>query len=277
MKRKILILLLLFSLFMIIGCNKQITNTSNVTQLDFEDKAVGKTVTSDSAYNAKQSGGDIIFVSVREKAEWDEYHIPGAIWIPHSKLKDNDEFSWNLLKQLSETHRFVLTYCGAGHRSGFVAAMAQEKGLTNVFNLDGVSFWKEKYPVFIGEKRAFDKEPKLIHLDEAYYYYKAGFNDVDFIDVREPESIEMLGGNIIKGAKVIPLSELEKNLDQIDCKKDTVFICEGTFDGGECSASPAAGKIVIDELGCKAGHIKYMVEGYGAWEAAGYPIEEYKG
>ena len=97
----------------------------------------------------------------------------------------------------------------------------------------------------------------------------------DFIDVREPESIAMAGGKIIKGAKVIPLSELTKNLDKIDCKKDSVFICEGTFDGGECSASPAAGKIVIDKLGCKAGHIKYMVEGHGAWEAAGYPVEPY--
>jgi hypothetical protein len=97
----------------------------------------------------------------------------------------------------------------------------------------------------------------------------------DFINVREPESIAMAGGSIIRGAKVIPLSELTRHLDKIDCKKDSVFICEGTFDGGECSASPAAGKIVIDKLGCKAGHIKYMVEGHGAWEAAGYPVEPY--
>ena len=53
------------------------------------------------------------------------------------------------------------------------------------------------------------------------------------------------GGKIIKGSKVIPLSELTKNFDKIDCRKDTVFLCEGTFEGGECSASPAAGKIVI--------------------------------
>lgn len=266
-------------LLLLNGCAQKTSEeiSDAIPQLEFEEKAVGKVATSDSAYQVRQKGGDIVFVSVREKAEWDEYHVPGAVWIPHSKLKEDDEFSWNLLKQLSETHEYVLTYCGAGHRSGFVAAKAQEKGLSNVFNLDGISFWKEKYPVFMGEKRPADKEPKLIHLEESYYYYTAGFEDVDFIDVREPESIVMAGGNIIKGAKVIPLSELEKNLDQIDCKKDTVFICEGTFDGGECSASPAAGKIVIDELGCKAGHIKYMVEGHGAWEAAGYPVEEYNG
>ncbi len=98
---------------------------------------------------------------------------------------------------------------------------------------------------------------------------------MDFIDLREPESIARTGGNVIKGSKVIPLSELTKHLDQIDCAKDTVFVCEGTSEGGECSASPAAGKIVIDKLGCKAGHIKYMLEGHGAWEEAGYPVEPY--
>lgn len=115
----------------------------------------------------------------------------------------------------------------------------------------------------------------MVHLDEAHYYYNAGFKDVDFIDVREPESIAASGGNIIKTARVIRLSELMRHLEEIDFNKDTVFICEGTFDGGECSAAPAAGKIVIDKLGCKAGHIKYLDEGHGAWEAAGYPVETF--
>ena len=34
--------------------------------------------------------------------------------------------------------------------------------------------------------------------------------------------------------------------------------------------------VVIDKLGCKAGHIKYMEEGFGAWQAAGYPVEPYE-
>lgn len=247
----------------------------SVSELQFVEKAVGQVVPSDVAYDLHQKGADIVFVSVREPAEWDEYHIPGAISIPHSLLKEGDEFSWKLLENLSKTHEHVLVYCGAGHRSGFLATQARDRDLANVFNLDGISFWKENYPVSYGEPRSPDREPKLIHTDEAYYYLESGYEDVDFIDVREPESIAMSGGKIIAGAKVIPLSELMKNLDQIDCKKDTVLICEGTFDGGECSASPAAGKIIIDRLGCKAGHIKYMLEGHGAWEAAGYPVEDY--
>lgn len=258
------------------GCN-QADKTQKMGELQFVEKAVGKVVPSDVAYQLRQQGEDIVIVSVRERAEWDEYHIPGAVWIPHSKLKEGDEFSWKLLQELAETHKYVLAYCGAGHRSGFVAEKARERGLSNVFNLDGISFWKEQYPVTYGVKRPPDREPKVIHLEEAYYYYKSGFTDVDFVDVREPESIVAQGGNIIKGSKVIPLSELTKQLDKIDCKKDTVFLCEGTFHGGECSASPAAGKIVIDKLGCKAGHMKYLLEGYGAWEAAGYPVEPYPG
>lgn len=268
--------LALFFLFLVSCSVFSSTAIAIESELKFEEKAVGKVVPSPVAHKLWQEGKDIVFVSVRELAEWEEYHIPGAIWIPHSQLKENDEFSWKLLKQLSETHKYVLAYCGAGHRSGYLAAEARKRGLNNVFNLDGISFWKESFPISKGKPRPPDKEPKLIHLKEAYYYFETGFEDVDFVDVREPESIAMQGGQILKGSKVIPLSDLTKRLNEIDCAKDTVFICEGTFDGGECSASPAAGKIVIDKLGCKAGHIKYMYEGYGAWEAAGYPIEPYK-
>lgn len=257
------------------GC-AQAPIAKEASELRFVEKAVGQVVPSDVAHQLREQGKDIVFADVREEAEWDEYHIPDAIWVPHSRLKEGDEFSWKLLENLAKTHQYVLTYCGAGHRSGFVAEKAQERGLTNVFNLDGISLWKEKYPVVRGAVRPLDKEPKMVHLDEAHYYYMAGFKDVDFVDVREPESIARTGGKIIKGSKVIPLFELTKRLKEIDCNKDTVFICEGTFEGGECSASPAAGKIVIDKLGCKAGHIKYMLEGYGGWEAAGYPVEPYR-
>ena len=270
--------LLIFFIFTFVFflSSSAIIDASDPAGIQFEEKAVGKVVPSSNAYELKQEGADIVFISVREKAEWDEYHIPGAIWIPHSKLKENDQFSWKLIEELANTHDYVLTYCGAGHRSGFVANQAQEKGLKNVFNLDGISFWKLKYPVKKGVKRPPDKEPKMVHIDEAYYYYTAGFDDVDFIDVREPDSIFKSGGKIIKGSKVIPLSELAKHLDQIDCKKDTVFLCEGTAHGGECTASPAAGKIVIDKVGCKAGHIKYMLEGFDAWMEKNYPVEVYK-
>ncbi|MCK4840734.1 MAG: hypothetical protein KAT04_02490 [Methylococcales bacterium] len=266
---------LFFLMPILTACNQFGSDGKETTALEFEEKAVGKVVPSHNAHRLRVQGEDIVFVSVRERAEWDEQHIPGAIRIPHSLIKEQDEFSWKLLKNLSETHKYVITYCGAGHRSGYVATQAQQKNLKNVFNLDGISFWKKNYLVIQGPARSLDKEPKMVHLDEAYYYYTAGFKDVDFIDVREPESITASGGMIIKGAKVIPLSELTKHLGVINCSKDTVFICEGNFDGGECSAAPAAGKIVIDKLGCKAGHIKYLLEGHGAWEAAGYPVESF--
>ncbi len=261
----------LFVLFFLLSLVVAANGNADESELKFEEKAVGKVVPSTVAHKLWQEGEDVVFVSVRERAEWDEYHIPGAISIPHSALKEDDEFSWKLLTTLSQTYKYVFSYCGAGHRSGYLAAEARKRGLNNVFNLDGISFWKERFRVTKGKPRPPDKQPKMIHLKEAYYYFKTGFKDVDFVDVREPESIVMQGGKIIKGSKVIPLSELTKRLGEIDCAKDTVFICEGTFDGGECTASPAAGKIVIDKLGCKAGHIKYMYEGYGAWEAANYP------
>ncbi|OGE38145.1 hypothetical protein A3B45_05035 [Candidatus Daviesbacteria bacterium RIFCSPLOWO2_01_FULL_39_12] len=245
------------------------------TTLSFKEQGnVGKVVPSEVAYNMRQQGADLVLVDVREKEEWDTEHIPGAVWVPHSKLKEGDSQAWSLLETLSKTHQNVLTYCGAGHRSGFIAKQAQDKGLANVFNLDGFSFWKQKYPIIKGEATP-DKEAKMIHLDEAYYYYTT-FKDVQFVDVREIESIELTGGNKIKGSSWIPLSELSKRLTEVNCKNDVVFVCEGTFDGGECSASPAAAKIAIERGSCPASKMKYLLEGHGAWEAAGYPVEKVK-
>ena len=102
-----------------------------------------------------------VSLDVREKEEYDAEHIPGAVWIPHSKLKENDKEAWNLLETLSKTHKNVFTYCGAGHRSGFIATIAQEKGFSNVFNLDGFSFWKLKFPIIKGKSDP-DKEAKII-------------------------------------------------------------------------------------------------------------------
>ena len=270
-----LVALLIGLLIGIIGATLQQTQqqATGEVELAFKQQGnVGQVVPSEIAYAMRQQGQDVVLVDVREKEEWDGEHIPGAVWIPHSKLKENDTEAWGMLENLAKTHQNVFTYCGAGHRSGFIASKAQEKGLGNVFNLDGFSFWKMKYPIIKGKSNP-DKEAKIIHLDEAYYYYTS-FNDVDFVDVREIESIELTGGNVIKGAKWIPLSELAKRLDEINCDHDTVFVCEGTWDGGECSASPAAAKIAIERKGCKAGRMKYLLEGHGAWEAAGYPVEK---
>ena len=273
MRGSLLMGLALLAVIIAAGCvgGLQKQQTEKV-ELAFKQQGnVGQVVPSEVAYAMRQQGEDIVLVDVREREEWDAEHIPGAVWIPHSKLKENNTVAWQMLSELSQTHKYVFTYCGAGHRSGFVASLAQKQGLNNTYNLDGFSFWKMKYPIIKGETSP-DKEAKMIHLDEAYYYYTS-FTDVDFVDVREIESIELTGGNIIKGAKWIPLSELSKRLDEINCGHDTVFICEGTWDGGECSASPAAGKMAIERNGCKAGRMKYLLEGHGAWEAAGYPVE----
>ncbi|MBI3027721.1 rhodanese-like domain-containing protein [Candidatus Woesearchaeota archaeon] len=273
MRTQLILILSIIAIVALSGCISE--KSTQKAELSFKEQGnVGKVVPSEIAYQMRQQGDDIVLVDVREKEEWDAEHIPGAIWIPHSKLKENDKEAWNLLETLSKTHKNVFTYCGAGHRSGFIATKAQEKGFSNVFNLDGFSFWKLKFPIIKGKSDP-DKEAKPIHLDEANYYY-TNFDDVDFVDVREPESIELTGGKKIKGAKWIPLSELTKHLDEINCDHDTVFICEGTWDGGECSASPAAAKIAIERKGCKAGRMKYLLEGHGAWEAAGYPVETYK-
>ncbi len=123
-----------------------------------------------------------------------------------------------------------------------------------------------------GENKVQSSGPQVMYLPEAYSFY--GKPNVDFIDVREIESIKSTGGKIIKGAEHIPLSELADKMEQINCDHVNIFVCEGTFGGGECTASPAAARIVMKSKNCKAENMRYLEEGHGAWEAAGYPVED---
>lgn len=122
------------------SCKPPPTIETKPAELQFIEKAVGKVVSSDSAYQYRQQGGVIVFLSVRERQEWDEEHIPGAVWIPHSKLKEDDPAFWDQVIPLAQTHKYLLAYCGAGRRSGYVTKMAQERGLSKVYNLGGISF-----------------------------------------------------------------------------------------------------------------------------------------
>ena len=94
----------ILSIFCLLGFTFQVhealgsSSKGKISPLQFAEKAVGKVVPSDNAHQLRQEGEDIVFVSVREMAEWDEYHIPGAISIPHSRLKEMTSFHGNCWK-----------------------------------------------------------------------------------------------------------------------------------------------------------------------------------
>jgi molybdopterin/thiamine biosynthesis adenylyltransferase/rhodanese-related sulfurtransferase len=81
--------------------------------------------------------GDTAVVDVRERDEWDEGHLPGAVHVPRGNLESRIEAA------VPDKARPVLLYCASGNRSAFAAKSLEELGYTNVVSLaGGFTDWK---------------------------------------------------------------------------------------------------------------------------------------
>jgi sulfur-carrier protein adenylyltransferase/sulfurtransferase len=78
-----------------------------------------------------------LFVDVREPDEWEEGHIPGAIYTGRGRLEQRIE------GLVPDKTRELVVYCSAGNRSAFAAKALGEMGYESVVNLaGGFSDWK---------------------------------------------------------------------------------------------------------------------------------------
>jgi molybdopterin/thiamine biosynthesis adenylyltransferase/rhodanese-related sulfurtransferase len=89
------------------------------------------------AHERLESSDGSIFVDVREPDEWDEGHIPGAIYTGRGRLEQRIE------GLVPDKSRRLVVYCSAGNRSAFSAKVLEELGYVDVVNLaGGFSDWK---------------------------------------------------------------------------------------------------------------------------------------
>ena len=63
---------------------------------------------------------------------------------------------------------------------------------------------------------------KNISVEELCELIKTRLEDIEIIDVRQPEEYEK---SHIEGAKLIPLGELSERINEIDWDKEVVFMC----------------------------------------------------
>jgi len=78
-----------------------------------------------------------LYVDVREPDEWEEGHIPGAIYTGRGRLEQRIE------GLVPDKSRELVVYCSAGSRSVFAAKVLEELGYENVVNLaGGFADWK---------------------------------------------------------------------------------------------------------------------------------------
>ena len=100
-----------------------------------KQEAVYVNITAEQAKEIMDSGEDFIILDTRTQAEYDEGHIPGAILIPHDRIKAQAE------SVLTQKDRMILVYCRSGRRSKLAAEDLVEMGYTNIKEFGGIIDW----------------------------------------------------------------------------------------------------------------------------------------
>jgi molybdopterin/thiamine biosynthesis adenylyltransferase/rhodanese-related sulfurtransferase len=94
----------------------------------------------DPAEVSEHVGNGIVLIDVRESAEWDRGHIPGAVHVPRSYLESRIEGA------VPDRDARVVLYCQSGQRSAWaVDALERVLGYTNVAHMrGGITLWKDR-------------------------------------------------------------------------------------------------------------------------------------
>jgi phage shock protein E len=97
----------------------------NITEISPQDAA------------AKLQRGEAVIVDVRDKDEWDEEHIPGAMHMSRGTIELDIE------EKVPDPNAMIICHCGGGGRGALATASLQKMGYNNVRNMaGGFKAWK---------------------------------------------------------------------------------------------------------------------------------------
>lgn len=82
-------------------------------------------------HNGSSDRQDIVLVDVREKHEWNEGHIPGAVHVPRGFLELQIE------EAVPDKSKKVVLYCAGGVRSLIAGSTLQQMGYRDVVSMSG--------------------------------------------------------------------------------------------------------------------------------------------
>lgn len=81
--------------------------------------------------------GDVVWIDVREREEWEAGTVPGAVHVPRGSLESRIE------SVVPDRERPLVLYCASGNRSALAARTLQELGYRSVRSLaGGFNDWK---------------------------------------------------------------------------------------------------------------------------------------
>jgi rhodanese-related sulfurtransferase len=86
---------------------------------------------------AKLQTGEAVIVDVRDKDEWDEEHIAGAMHLSRGTIELDIE------EKVPDTNAMIICHCGGGGRSALAAESLRKMGYKNVRSMaGGFKAWK---------------------------------------------------------------------------------------------------------------------------------------
>jgi rhodanese-related sulfurtransferase len=97
----------------------------NITEISPQDAA------------AKLTSGQAVIVDVRDKDEWDEGHIPGALHMSRGTIELDIE------EKVPDPNAMIICHCGGGGRGALATESLQKMGYKNGRNMaSGFKAWK---------------------------------------------------------------------------------------------------------------------------------------
>jgi sulfur-carrier protein adenylyltransferase/sulfurtransferase len=106
-------------------------------------------------HEADREHQDIVLVDVREKLEWNEGHIPGAIHVPRGYLELQIE------EAVPDKSKTVVLYCAGGVRSLMAGATLQQMGYKDVISMaGGFGTWKGNGYAFVQPRTLSEAQAK---------------------------------------------------------------------------------------------------------------------
>ena len=127
-KRTILFIMMAVLAIGITGCGK-------MKEKETDMGAGAQVITAEQAKEMMDQNKECIVLDVRDRSEYEEGHIAGAILIPYTEMKDQAE------EKLSDKDQLILVYCRSGRRSAIAAADLVSMGYTNVKDFGGIMDW----------------------------------------------------------------------------------------------------------------------------------------
>ncbi len=103
----------------------------------------------------KQADEEFVLIDVREKVEWNEGYISGAVHVPRGHLESRIE------EVVSDKAKKVILYCAGGVRSLMAGTTLQQMGYSDVISMaGGFGQWKGAGYQFVSPRTLTDAQAK---------------------------------------------------------------------------------------------------------------------